>query len=197
MYTKKQMKSALETLMFAIGEPLSIKDASKVLDDSPSVIKDCLEELSQEYEQEGRGIRIRRLDDCYQFVTTPANDAFVSKLCTPVRIKKLSQAALEVLAIIAYRQPVSKSEIDSIRGVKSERVIDGLMEKGLVAICGRSEAIGKPYVYGTTTDFLAKFGFESLDELPDISEYDEIRRPSDEEELHGQITLDFTTSDEN
>ena len=107
----------------------------------------------------GRGIRIREVDGAFQFVTHAENEIFIEKLCTPVKVKKLSQAALEVLAIIAYRQPVTKGEIDSIRGIKSERVIDGLMSKDLVDVAGRSEGVGRPLLYKTTGEFLKKFGF--------------------------------------
>ena len=115
---------------------------------------------------------------------------FLKKLCTPVRIRRLSQAALEVLAIIAYRQPVTRSEIDSIRGIKSERVIDGLIDKGLIEISGRSEGVGRPLIYATTKEFLKKFGFSSLNDLPEVPEYEEMRRER-EEEGYGQIAIDF------
>ena len=147
MYSKKTMKSALETLMFMWGEPLEVKDAAEVL------------------------------------------EAEKAEVCTPVRVRRLSQAALEVLAIIAYRQPVTRSEIDSIRGIKSERVIDGLMDKDLVEITGRSEGVGRPLLYGTTREFLKKFGFASLKDLPEVPEYEEMRR--EREEQGGQLFLDF------
>ena len=147
-------------------------------------------ELQAEYEQEGRGIRIREVDDAFGFVTLAENDMFLRKLCTPVRVRRLSQAALEVLAIIAYRQPVTRSEIDSIRGIKSERVIDGLIDKGLIEISGRSEGVGRPLIYSTTKEFLKKFGFSSLKDLPEVPEYEEMRRER-EEEGYGQLAIDF------
>ena len=131
MYSKKTMRSALETMMFMWGEPLEVKDAAEVLEADRKEVRELFRELMDEYEQEGRGIRIRETDDAFCFVTLAENDMFVKKLCTPVRVRRLSQAALEVLAIIAYRQPVTRSEIDSIRGIKSDRVIDGLLDKEL------------------------------------------------------------------
>ena len=190
MYSKKTMKSALETLMFMWGEPLDVKDAAEVLEAEKSEIRELFRELMTEYEQEGRGIRIREAGDSFGYVTHVENDMFVQKLCTPVRVRRLSQAALEVLAIIAYRQPVTRSEIDSIRGIKSERVIDGLMDKELVEVTGRSEGVGRPLLYGTTREFLKKFGFASLKDLPEVPEYEEMRREH-EEEGYGQLTLDF------
>ena len=190
MYSNKTMKSALETMMFMWGEPLEVKDAAEVLEADKNVIRGLFRELQAEYEQEGRGIRIREVDDAFGFVTLAENDIFLKKLCTPVRVRRLSQAAIEVLAIIAYRQPVTRSEIDSIRGIKSERVIDGLIDKDLVEISGRSEGVGRPLLYRTTKEFLKKFGFSSLKDLPEVPEYEEMRRER-EDEGYGQIAIDF------
>ena len=129
MYSRKKMKSALESMMFVWGEPLSVNDGATVLETDRKEVRELLRELKNEYEQEGRGIRIREVNDSFQFVTLKDNEQFIEKLCRPVKVKRLSQAALEVLAIIAYRQPVTRGEIDTIRGIKSERVIDGLMNR--------------------------------------------------------------------
>lgn len=194
MYSKKTMKSALEAMMFMWGEPLEVKDAAEVLEADKKEVRELFRELMDEYEQEGRGIRIREVDDAFGFVTFVENDLFVKKLCTPVRVRRLSQAALEVLAIIAYRQPVTRSEIDSIRGIKSERVIDGLIDKGLIEIRGRSEGVGRPLIYATTKEFLKKFGFTSLKDLPEVPEYEEMRRER-EDEGYGQMSIDFENGD--
>ena len=196
MYSRKVMKSALETMMFMWGEPLEVKDAADVLEAERSEVRELFRELQNEYEQEGRGIRIREAGDAFGFVTCAENDLFVQKLCTPVRVKRLSQAALEVLAIIAYRQPVTRSEVDSIRGIKSERVIDGLMDKNLVEVVGRSEAVGRPLLYGTTREFLKKFGFASLKDLPEVPEYEEMRRSPEEEEAYGQMKLNWEAEEQ-
>ena len=190
MYSNKTMKSALETMMFMWGEPLEVKDAAEVLEAEKADVRELFRELQAEYEQEGRGIRIREAGDAFGFVTLADNEMFLQKLCTPVRVRRLSQAALEVLAIIAYRQPVTRSEIDSIRGIKSERVIDGLLDKGLIEVTGRSEGVGRPLIYATTREFLKKFGFASLKDLPEVPEYEELRRER-EEEGYGQMMIDF------
>lgn len=197
MYSRKRMKSALETMMFIWGEPLEVKDAASVLEADRDVIRELFRELMTEYEQEGRGIRIREAGDAFSFVTHIENDIFVKKLCTPVRVRRLSQAALEVLAIIAYRQPVTRSEIDSIRGIKSERVIDGLIDKGLIEISGRSEGVGRPLIYVTTREFLKKFGFASLKDLPEVPEYEELRRQPEEEAGYGQLMINFESEEVN
>ena len=191
MYSKKVMKSALETMMFITGEPLEVKDAAQILEAERSEVRELFRELQKEYEEAERGIRIREVDDSFGFVTYVENELFVQKLCTPVRVKRLSQAALEVLAIVAYRQPVTRSEIDSIRGIKSERVLDGLEEKGLIEIIGRSEAVGRPHIYATTKEFLKKFGFSSLKDLPEVAEFEELRRTGDEAQINDQIAIDF------
>ena len=175
--------------MFMWGEPLDVKDAAEVPEAERAEVRELFRELMTEYEQEGRGIRIREAGDAFGYVTHVENDMFVQKLCTPVRVRRLSQAALEVLAIIAYRQPVTRSEIDSIRGIKSERVLDGLMDKGLVEVTGRSEGVGRPLLYGTTREFLKKFGFASLKDLPEVPEYEELRREREEE--GGQLFMNF------
>jgi segregation and condensation protein B len=193
MYSRKKMKSALESMMFVWGEPLSAKDAAAVLEADRKEILELFEELKKEYEQEGRGIRLREVNEAFQFVTYADNEMFIEKLCRPVKVKRLSQAALEVLAIIAYKQPVTRAEIDAIRGIKSERVIDGLINRNFVAVCGKSDGIGRPNLYGTTDEFLKAFGFETLKDLPDIGEF---READDSEEiLHGQLAMKFDSDD--
>jgi len=112
-------------------------------------------------------------------------------MCTPVKNKKLSQSSLEVLAIIAYKQPVTKSQIDNIRGIRCDRVLETLMAKGLVEECGRSSAIGRPYLYGTTKEFLKLFGFESLKDLPEIEDADSLVLEDEDFEYQdpGQLTI--------
>ena len=201
MYSRKKLKSALESMMFVWGEPLSVNDGATVLETDRKEVRELLRELKSEYEQEGRGIRIREINDSFQFVTLMDNEQFIEKLCRPVKVKRLSQAALEVLAIIAYRQPVTRGEIDTIRGIKSERVIDGLMNRKMVEVCGKSDGIGRPNLYGTTDEFLKTFGFESLKDLPDIEGF-KIKSAADEEtdeedeDYIGQIEMNFD-SDEN
>lgn len=170
MSTSKNIKSALESLLFVWGDPLEAKVAAELFNlPVPDMLK-CFRELMGDYEERGSGLRIREMDKSFQLCTNPENDDYIQRLCTPIKEKKLSQAALEVLAVIAYRQPVTKGEIDSIRGIKSDRVLEGLMRKELVTECGRSNAIGRPILYGTTSIFLAQFGFESLEDLPEIED---------------------------
>ena len=172
-------KSALESMLYVWGEPLSIKAASDVLGIEYEQVKELLNELKDEYENDGRGIRIRQINRSFQMVTAAENAIFIKRLCTPVKSSKLSQAALEVLAIIAYKQPVTKAEIEAIRGVRADRVVEGLMKRNLVAEKGRSEGIGRPIIYGTTDVFLKQFGFSSISELPPFQDLEGVL--SDEE----------------
>ena len=170
MASKKSIKSALESMMFVWGEPLDVKTAADVFNMNRQEIYDCFLELTKEYEQEGRGIVIREVNKAFQFVTREENADYIERLCTPVKARRLSQSALEVLAIVAYKQPVTKGEIEAIRGIKCDRVMDGLIRKELVCEKGRSDAVGRPILYGTTDAFLKNFGFSSLKELPPIDD---------------------------
>lgn len=170
MASKKSIKSALESMMFVWGEPLDVKTAADVFNMNRQEIYDCFQELQKEYEQEGRGIVIREVNKAFQFVTREENADYIERLCTPVKARRLSQSALEVLAIVAYKQPVTKGEIEAIRGIKCDRVMDGLIKKELVCEKGRSDAVGRPILYGTTDAFLKNFGFSSLKELPPIDD---------------------------
>jgi len=193
MTTKKTIKSAFESMMFVWGEPLDVKTAAEVFNMNGKDAYDYFLELKQEYEQEGRGIKIIEINKSFQFVTNEENFSYIERLCTPVKEKKLSQSALEVLAIISYKQPITKGEIDSIRGIKCDRVIEGLLKKDLIEEKGRSTAIGRPILYGTTDAFLKHFGFESLKDLPDIENIESAVSAEDpQDEVYAQqISIDF------
>lgn len=194
MSSKKVIKSALESMMFVWGKPLDVKEAAEVFNVDKGEIYGYFKELQEEYEREGRGIVIREVNKSFQFVTRPENIGYIERLCTPVKRKRLSQSALEVLAIIAYKQPVTKGEIEAIRGIKCDRVIEGLSRKNLVGELGRSDAVGRPVLYGTTDEFLKQFGFESLKELPDIEDIEgAFGEDGDEKDLvyTQQISIDL------
>ena len=200
MTGNKAIKSAMESMMFTWGEPLEAKMAADVFNITKEEAYECFKELQAEYEQEGRGIVIREVNKAFKFVTREENADYVRRLCTPVKAKKLSQSALEVLAIIAYKQPVTKGEMEAIRGIKCDRVVEGLMNKNLIEEVGRSSAIGRPILYGTTDTFLKNFGFTSLKELPDIEDIESVinddieAEPSGDEQdpvSAGQMTIEF------
>ena len=174
MSSKKTIKSAFESMMFTWGEPLDAKTAADVFNITKQEAIEYFTELQQEYEQEGRGIVIRRINQSFQFVTREENADYIRRLCTPVKIRRLSQSALEVLAIIAYKQPVTKGEIEAIRGIRCDRVVDGLMKKDLICEKGRADSVGRPILYGTTDTFLQNFGFSSIKDLPEIDDIESV-----------------------
>lgn len=191
----KTIKSAFESMMYVWGEPLNAKQAGDVMDIDETEALALFRELKDEYDQEGRGLEIREISGAFQFVTREKNSEYIERLCTPVKSKRLSQAALEVLAIIAYKQPVTKGEIEAIRGIKCDRVMEGLVAKGIVEPVGRSQAIGRPVLYGTTDLFLKNFGFSSLKELPEIEDIEYAVSTDEEvqedEEYGGQLSLEL------
>ena len=193
MTSKKTIKSAFESLMFVWGEPLDVKTVAELFNISNKEAYDYFAELKEEYDREGRGIRIREINKNFQLVTSSENVEYIERLCTPVREKRLSQQALEVLAIVAYRQPVTKGEIEAIRGIRCDRVLEGLMKRDLVQEAGRSSAIGRPILYGTTDAFLKHFGFQNLKELPDIEDIAGVMNLEEPEEVveTGQLTIEF------
>ena len=190
MYSKKRAKSTLESLMYIWGEPLEVKDAAEAAEITKGEALECFLELMDEYEQEGRGIMIRRVRNSFQFATRAENADAIERLCRPVKTKKLTQAALETLAIVAYKQPVTRSEIDSIRGIKSDRILDGLMKKELICEKGRSEGIGRPILYGTTDTFLKQFGLTNIKELPEFEEHEDFVIDRDEDSSYLQMKID-------
>lgn len=168
---KPQIKSAIESMLFVSGEPLSLRDLSNNLELKNSIVEEILKEMIKEYEDENRGIRLIHINGNYQLVTKSENSDFLQKLLKKNKRYSLSQASIESLAIIAYKQPITRIDIDEIRGVKSESAIQKLVERGLIKDNGRLEVPGRPILYGTTDEFLRQFGLETLKELPSIDLY--------------------------
>lgn len=167
---RDSIKRDLEAILFVWGSPVDTALAAGVFSVSEDKARKLLDELSAEYEARGSGLMIRKMEGQYQLCTRPECENSVREFCAPARKKKLSNAALEVLAIIAYRQPVAKSEIDAIRGVRSDSVMEGLLNRGLIEEKGRGSGLGHPILYGTTAFFLEKFGISSLRDLPGAEE---------------------------
>ena len=177
---KEVIKSAFESMLFVWGEPLEAKVAAEVFNLDWKEAYEIFKELKGEYEVQSRGIRIREIDKAFQFCTYHGNDEYIQRLCTPVKEKRLTQSAMEVLAIIAYKQPVTKGETESIRGIKCDRVIEGLIKKDLIEEVGRGTGIGRPILYGTTKTFLKNFGFTDLSDLPPMEDISDVIKDADE-----------------
>lgn len=184
------VKSIIEALLFASDKPLTIEQARKVLGhlEAPEARK-ILEDLKAEYEQSNRGMRITEIAGGFQMITAPSFAGFLRKLFKARHVERLSKPALETLAIIAYKQPVTKMEVESFRNVNIDGVISSLLERSLVRICGRKKSPGRPYVFGTTRQFLEYFGLKTLEELPKMEEFSNLAAKNDIEEIeesHGQ-----------
>ncbi|MCM8796137.1 MAG: SMC-Scp complex subunit ScpB [Candidatus Omnitrophica bacterium] len=175
------LKSVIEALLFSSDKPLLLEQIKSVLDiPETGEIRRLLEELKTEYENSCRGIRLVEIAGGFQMIAAPDYVAFLKKLHKERRVERLSKAALETLAIVAYKQPLTKLDIESLRGVDVDGVIKGLLEKNLIRIVGRRRAPGKPYLFGTTRQFLEYFGLKSLAELPKIEDFSQVQRGPNE-----------------
>lgn len=172
-----RMEDVIEAVLFASDEPLSAARLVNVLEvGSAKQVRECIEALNKAYEVTGRPFRIEQIAGGYQMMTLSCFNGWLKKLLRVRTETKLSPAALETLAIIAYKQPVMRADIEAIRGVASGEMIRGLMYKGLVKIVGRAEVIGRPMLYGTTKKFLDIFGLNTIKDLPKI---EELKKPAE------------------
>lgn len=201
---KEDQKRAIEALLFTIEEPVNINKLMKILasNDSGSksdqdiieyemlekigfdreYVKRLIDEINEEYSHNDAAFRIIESGGGFNIVTSRKFGKIVGKINKNVRRRKLTNANLETLAIIAYRQPISRPGVESIRGVNSKEIINGLIDKGFVKIIGKSDAPGNPYLYGTTSEFLKSFGINSIDDLPKLKEIKEFGLNSEETE---------------
>jgi len=163
-------KSVLEALLFLSGEVLVASAIKDILEIPDAEIKRVMEELMTEYRERNTGLMIVEIANGYQMVTNPAYGEWIKKFRTTHLSSRLSLPSLETLAIIAYKQPIIRAEIEQIRGVNSDSAIRTLYEKRLIKIMGRKEAPGRPFLYGTTREFLQYFGLKDLTELPTLKE---------------------------
>ena len=175
-----RLKSILESLLFAAGEPVSIARLAALFDDVPrAALQKTLTAMAAAYAAETRGIVIEEVAGGYQLRTPKEHAAYVRKLLA-ARPPRLSRPLMETAAIIAYRQPITRPEIEQLRGVDCGGVLETLLEKRLVKIAGRKDAPGRPIIYETTDEFLELFGLKDLEALPDLSEFREIERAVEE-----------------
>lgn len=194
------LKGALEAMLLVSSDPVSASALAKILDVTPGEVASLLAELKVEYEEANRGFQLREVVGGWRLFTHPAYHEQVEALVLSWDTQRLSQAALETLAVIAYHQPVTREMVKGIRGVNSDGVISSLVEKGLVREMGRDPQRGQAIIYGTTNAFLEKFGLKSTRELPDLEQFapDEESRRFIRERLSGrtiQSTLEETQED--
>jgi len=183
---KEKIKLVIEALFFTSHEPLSEKKLTEVLEEiDKESIRVALEELRREY-QERKNLEIREVAGGYQIFTRPDYAPWIEKLHR-TRPARLSRAALETLAMVAYNQPVIRAEIESIRGVDTSGVLHTLLEKNLIKILGQKKVIGRPLLYGITDDFLMYFGLKDVSELPSVEEVKEMIPETRKEEIHDEV----------
>jgi len=168
--TDKEKKSLIEALLFVSGEPVTLPVLKNTTELPENDLKQLLDELILEYEQKDSGLLIKEIANGYQMVTNPSYSQWLKKFTSTNTSNKLSMPSLETLAIIAYKQPIIKAELEQVRGVNSDGVIKTLLDKRLIKIMGRKEVPGKPLLYGTTQEFLQYFGIKDLTELPTLKE---------------------------
>ena len=175
--TNEERKAALEAIIYAADEPATIEQLAKALAEEKLVVQAALDELVASYGVEERGIEIRAVAGGYKLYTKPQQHdvvrRFIKSLRPPLR---LTMPALETLAVIAYKQPVTSPEISEIRGVNTSGVINTLLEKRLITTAGRKEVIGRPILYKTSKEFLMRFGLSDLEELPSLKEFEALAR---------------------
>ena len=164
------LKGRIEAILFVAGEAVSLKDMAKALAVGEKELKSALEEIGSEYDYEQRGFMLKRFGDKVQLATRPLYAEDVLRLLQPVQQLCLSQAAMETLAVVAYKQPVTRAEVEQIRGVKCDYSLQSLTAKGLIAEAGRKDTIGRPILYATTDTFLSHFGIATLEDLPPLPE---------------------------
>ena len=187
---EKEHKAAVEGLLFASGDTgVTVTQFARILEVSPATIAHSLEELKLDYEQNDRGIMIMQSRDIFYLTTKPRLSLYIQKLFENPKMNRMSQAALETLAIIAYRQPVTRTEIEEIRGVKSDRSVQTLLARSLIEEVGRKESIGRPTLFSTSKTFLTFFGLASIEELPPLKDFPE------DSSVEQEADLFFTNND--
>ncbi len=181
------IKGVIEALLFTSEKPImleQIKEAVEGVDTSD--IREVIHFLQKEYQERKSGMMIVEIAGGYQMLTNPDYAMYVKKFYRSRHKEKLSKPALETLAIVAYKQPVSRLDIELIRGVNSDGVVIHLLSKELIKIVGRKDVPGRPYLYGTTKQFLEYFGLKSLDDLPKLEDFSSLQQLSDRQEKQGQ-----------
>jgi len=179
----REVKSIIEALLFVAGEPVTLDTLRKIVEVDKYNTDRILRDLINDYSINNSGLLILEVAGGFQMVTNPASSPWIKKLLSTSMPKRLTQSSLETIAIIAYRQPIIKAEIEAIRGVNSDGVVKTLLDRRLVKILGRKEAPGRPLMYGTTQEFMQYFGLKDLAELPTLKEFEEMNIPEPLEEL--------------
>ena len=186
----KRMEGAIEAILFAMGEAVPVKDIAKTIGHDTETTRKIIRNMMLKYQTEDRGIKIIELEESFQMCTKEEYYDYLVAMALQPKKAVLSDVMLETLSIIAYKQPVTKLEIEKIRGVKSDHAVNKLVEYGLVEETGRLDAPGRPLLFGTTEEFLRRFSVHSLDELP-VLDQEQIEHFKEEAEDEAQLKLDI------
>ncbi|MCR5808477.1 MAG: SMC-Scp complex subunit ScpB [Clostridiales bacterium] len=165
-----RLLGAIESVLFVTGEPMPKAEIARLFSLSPLELSAALTELESGYEANSRGIRLFSTNDTIQLVTNPEYNDWLIRLLAPPEEKNLSDSMMETLSVIAYRQPVTRADIEAVRGVRCEYAVSQLLKQGFIKELGRKEVVGRPMLFGTTDAFLRRFGLHSIDELPPMPE---------------------------
>lgn len=176
-----ELASAVESILFVSGEPVYFDELARLFNRDKKDIRDMMSKLEQKYIEYKRGVILTVTDETVQMVSNGIYDDFVVEFLQPTQTRNFSQSMIETLTIVAYKQPVTRSEIDAIRGIRSEYSVTQLIKQGFIQECGRKDVLGRPMMFGTTDKFLRKFGLHSLDELPDFEKFSEADVLSEQE----------------
>lgn len=189
--TKNEKKAILEAILFTMGEAVEVSRLSEVIEEETQVTKELLLEMKEEYDCQGRGISLMELEDSFQMCTRASMYEYLIKIAKTPRKYAITDTMLETLSIVAYKQPVTRAEIEKIRGVSCDHAVNRLLEFGLICELGRKDAPGKPILFGTTEEFLRSFGVSSLEELPELSavQMEEFREQAEQEA--SSVSLDI------
>ena len=186
----KQLQGIIEAILFAMGDSVEVSKIAAAIEQDVPTTKKIIHNMMDQYEKEGRGIRIIELEDSFQLATKPEMYEYLIRIAKQPKRYVLTDVMLETLSIIAYKQPVTRLEIEKIRGVKSDHAVNKLIEYNLVCEVGRLDAPGRPLLFGTTEEFLRRFSVTSLDELPGI-DAEKMETFKEEAEDEVQLKLDI------
>ena len=166
----KEIKSIIEGLLFIAGDAVPSKELANAIDIDEGTVKRIVYQLMDQLNEEKRGLQIIEVNNCFQLCTRPEHHEYIERLVKPNTRQGLSQASMETLAIIAYNQPITKAQVEAVRGVKSDSSISRLIEKDLIVETGRQDGPGRPIIYATTDNFLKLFGLRTINDLPPLKE---------------------------
>ena len=187
---KSQKKAVLEAILFTMGDAVEVERLASVIEEDADKTKALLLELKDEYDNNDRGMTLMEIEDSFQMCTKASMYEYLVKIAKTPRKYTISDSMLETLSIVAYKQPITRAEIEKVRGVSCDHAINRLLEFGLIIELGRKDAPGRPLLFGTTEEFLRTFGVKSLEELPELSSV-QIEEFKQQAEAEAAVALDI------